>query len=63
MTVDFVAKLCGSDAKNSVDESSIEKFMTKLFFDKLEEDKREPVASLRSQRDCSSNSNASRLRF
>jgi len=65
VTADFVAKLRGLDEKNSVEELSIEKFLTKseeLFFDKLKDDKRENAATLRSQRD-SFHSGASRSSF
>ena len=54
MTADFAAKLRGLDSKNSQGELSIEKFLNKseeAFFDKVEEDKRDNAASLRSQRD------------
>ena len=59
MTADFVAQLRGLNAKNSQNELSIEKFLTKseeAFFDKAKEDKRESAASLRSQRDSFYNS-------
>ena len=63
VTVDFVAKLRGLDAKNSQGELSIEKFLTKneeAFFDKVKEDRRSSAASLRSQRDSYYHPNPSR---
>ena len=66
MTADFVAKLRALDSKNSQNELSIEKFLTKseeAFFDKVKEDKRENAASLRSQRDSFYHSNTSRSSF
>jgi len=66
VVADFVAKLRKLDAKNSQDELSIEKFLTKsegAFFDRVKEDKRESAASLRSQRDSLYHSRASRSSF
>ena len=66
MTADFVAKLRALDLKNSQNELSIEKFLTKseeAFFDKVKEDKRENAASLRSQRDSFYHLNTSRSSF
>ena len=66
MTADFVAKLRGLDAKNSQNELSIEKFLTKseeAFFDKVKEEKRDTAATLRSQRDSFYHSGASRSSF
>jgi alpha-1,3-glucan synthase len=66
VTADFVAKLCGLDAKNSQNELSIEKFLTKseeAFFDKVKEEKRGTAASLRSQRDSFYHSGASQSSF
>ena len=66
MTADFVAQLRGLNVKNSQNELSIEKFLTRseeAFFDKLKEDKRDNAASLRSQRDSFYHSGASRSSF
>lgn len=52
MSADFVAKLRGLDAKNSQNELSIEKFLTKserAFFDKVKVDKCLSAVGLRSQ--------------
>ena len=49
MTANFVAKLRGLDSKNSQNELSIKKFLTKseeAFFDKVKEDKSENSANL-----------------
>jgi alpha-1,3-glucan synthase len=66
VAAEFVAKLRELDAKNSQNELSIEKFLTKseeAFFDKVKVDKRSSAASLRSQRDSFYHSNASRSSF
>ena len=66
MAADFVALLRGLDSKNSQDELSIEKFLTKseeAFFDKVKVDKRHSAASLRSQRESFYDSGGSRSSF
>jgi alpha-1,3-glucan synthase len=66
VTAEFVDRLQVLDAKNSQDELSIEKFLTKsegAFFDKVKEDKRISATSLRSHRRSYSHSDAPRSSF
>ena len=66
MAREFADKLRELDSKNSQQELSIEKFLTKreeAFFDKAREEKRSSAASLRSQRDSFYHPNASRTSF
>ena len=66
MSADLMAKLRGLGAKNSQNELSIEKFLTKseeVFVDKVKVDKRSSAANLRSQRDSFYHTNQSRMSF